>query len=152
MDYSLVVISLLVSCLNAYAFTDREMVIIEEADKFFNISNKEKPRMIDNDTLRERLQKGDLKLFILDVRSEKDYLDKRIDVPKEIPMMNISQNNLFKESNLHKLPLDKDIVIVCYTDGLANKIIPFLNIVGYRAMVLTGGIERWTIQGLPSEK
>ncbi len=137
---------------NAHAFSGRERIIIEEADKFFNISPREKPRGIENTALQDRLEKKDPKVFILDVRAGKDYQEKRIDGAGGAGMVNIPFKDVFKEANLKRLPRDKEIMVLCYTGGISNQMVSLLEILGYRALAVKGGIEEWDLQGLPLKK
>jgi rhodanese-related sulfurtransferase len=142
---------LTITCLvgvDASAFSGTEIIIMESAGNFFIVPPKEKPLTINNSSLHEKILKKDPGLFILDVRSEKDYNVKKINTHNAIPMENISPRVLFKESSLTKLPVDKDIVIVCYTDRLSNRILPLLHMLGYRAQVLIDGFEGWEEEGL----
>jgi len=134
---------------DASAFSDADTLIMEGANKFFAVSPKEKPVTISIAALHERLSKNDSQLFILDVRSEKDYETKKIVANDAVPMENISPKLLFQKSTLARIPIGKDIVLVCYTDRLSNRILPLLNMLGYRALVLIGGFESWEEEGLP---
>lgn len=138
-----------VAGVDASAFSDADTLIMEGATKFFAVSPKENPVTISIPTLHERLSKYDSRLFILDVRSEKDYNTKQIPTYDAVPMENISPKVLFQKTTLAKLPMGKDIVLVCYTDRLSNRILPLLNMLGYRALVLVGGFESWEEEGLP---
>src|SRR3990172_8954854 len=87
--------------------------------------------------VKKKMDAGE-QLFIMDIRSHKDY------VIGHIPgAVNIEFANVAKPENLVKLPADVQIVVVCYTSQTGNQATALLNILGYDAWALRFGMMGW---------
>ena len=88
-------------------------------------------RLTDNDTTNDP--------FVLSIRKAEDY--EKGHIPGAI---NIGITSLFTEENLAKLPIGKQIVVVCYTGHTASQATALLNAIGYNATALKWGMCSWT--------
>ncbi len=77
--------------------------------------------------------------FILSIRSSTQY-----EIGHIPGAINIGFSSLFEEENLEKLPIDKQIVVVCYTGHTASQATALLNINGYNATALKWGMSSWS--------
>lgn len=78
--------------------------------------------------------------FILDVRSNADYIKGHISGAINIPWLQVA-----KTENLSKLPKDRKIVVYCYTGHTGSQTTALLNILGYDAINLKFGMTSWTL-------
>jgi len=103
--------------------------------------NQGKPVAITAETVYERLTDADSTNdpFILSLRKAEHYALGHI--PGAI---NIGITTLFTEENLAKLPLNKQIVVVCYTGHTASQATALLNAIGYNTTALKWGMCSWT--------
>jgi len=77
--------------------------------------------------------------FILSVRSASQY------AVGHIPgAVNIPWRSVFTEENISLLPMDRDIVVYCYTGHTASQVTSMLNVLGFDAMCLKFGLTSWT--------
>jgi rhodanese-related sulfurtransferase len=83
-------------------------------------------------------------IFILDVRRPEDYRKGHIR-----GSTNIFWLDLMKPENLKKIPMDKEIVIVCYVGHTASQILVLLKLLGYNAKVLKFGMGQSPGMGVP---
>lgn len=93
--------------------------------------------------LKQLVDSNDPDIYILDIRDAKDYALGHIKGAHNIP---------FKEmgKSLEQLPLDKTIIVHCYTGQTAGQTVAALNIAGYKARSLNGGMNNgWAKQGYP---
>jgi rhodanese-related sulfurtransferase len=88
--------------------------------------------------VKKKMDAGE-QLFIMDIRSHKDY------VIGHIPgAVNIEFANVAKPENLVKLPTEGvQIVVVCYTSQTGNQATAILNVLGYDAWALRFGMMGW---------
>ncbi len=77
--------------------------------------------------------------FILSVRSEEQYAKGHIPGAANIPWTKV-----FTEENISKLPMNKDIIVYCYTGHTASQVTAMLNVMGYDALCLKWGMCSWT--------
>jgi rhodanese-related sulfurtransferase len=54
-----------------------------------------------------------------------------------------------KPDNLKKLPIDKEIIIVCYVGHTASQVLVLLKLLGYNAKVLKYGMGTSPTIGVP---
>jgi len=78
--------------------------------------------------------------LVLSVRGHADYLAGHIPGAVNIPYREVA-----RDTNLAKLPTDKQIVVVCYTGHTASQITMLLNQLGYDAVALKYGMTSWTV-------
>ncbi|WP_051173158.1 rhodanese-like domain-containing protein [Thermodesulfobacterium hveragerdense] len=118
-----------------------DVELAKKFDSFFSKLTPEviakKPCMISVKNLFEMIEKKE-PFVVLDIRTPQEKNFVRVSIPNtiEIPM-----HELFKEENLKNLPKDKLIVVVCHTGARAIAASLPLNMLGYKAIVLDGGIS-----------
>jgi len=108
------------------------------ADAYFSGGTKN----IKADALYDNLNDGDTSNdpFILSVRSAEDF--EKGHIPGAI---NIAPGELFIQTNLQRLPPDKQIVVYCYTGQTASQVTSALRLLGYDAYNLKFGMQAWTM-------
>ncbi|QER41405.1 rhodanese-like domain-containing protein [Thermodesulfobacterium sp. TA1] len=115
--------------------------LAKKFDAFFSNLTPEviakKPCMISVKDLFIMLEKKE-PFVVLDIRTPQEKQIIKVSLPNtiEIPM-----HELFKEENLKKLPKDRIIVVICHTGTRAVAASLPLNILGYKTLVLDGGIS-----------
>jgi len=95
---------------------------------------KYKNYKISEDGLKEMVDSEDDSIYILSVRSEKDYLNGHIKGASNIPW------GKGMEQQFSTLPMDKTIVVYCYTGQTAGQTVAGLRLLGYDAVSLNGGM------------
>ncbi len=93
-------------------------------------------------TLYENLNDGDTSNdpYIVSVRSQEDYEKGHISGAHWV-----NAKEFFKQENLDLLPMDKQIVVYCYTGQTASQIVSVLNMMGYDAANLLFGFGSWAM-------
>jgi rhodanese-related sulfurtransferase len=111
--------------------------VLGAADAYFS----EGPRTINAADLFENLNDGDPDNdpTIISLHSAEDYAKGH--VPGAV---NMSVKELFTARNLATIPLDKDVVLICYTGQTAGQATAALNMLGYDAYSLLHGMSSWT--------
>ncbi len=84
--------------------------------------------------LKQLIDDDDQHIFILDIRSREDYLTGHIKGASNIPFREVG-------NNLDKLPQDKTIIVYCYTGQTGGQTAAALNIAGFKARSLNGGMN-----------
>ncbi|MDD4239110.1 MAG: rhodanese-like domain-containing protein [Desulfotomaculaceae bacterium] len=85
-------------------------------------------------------------IYILDIRDAKDYAQGHIKGAKNIPFKEVGEN-------LNQLPQDKTIIVYCYTGQTGGQTTAALNIAGFKARSLNGGMNNgWLKSGYPVVK
>jgi rhodanese-related sulfurtransferase len=93
--------------------------------------------------LKKLVDAKDTSIFILDIRAEADYDKGHIEGAINIPFKKVG-------SNLDKLPQDKKIIVYCYTGQTGGQTTALLNIAGFEARSLNGGMNNgWAKAGFP---
>jgi rhodanese-related sulfurtransferase len=110
-------------------------------EAIYSSLNPMNPVAITAESLYDRLTDNDTTNypFVLSIRKAEDYETGHI--PGAI---NIGITSLFTEENLAKLPIDRQIVVVCYTGHTASQATALLNALGYNATALKWGMCSWT--------
>lgn len=75
-------------------------------------------------------------IWILDVRSEKAYLNGHIPTAKSFPVATVM-------GRLNEIPKDQYLIIYCTVGGNANIVSKNLKKAGYKRYMNWGGISRW---------
>jgi rhodanese-related sulfurtransferase len=125
---------------------ESEFEVLDDAAKEMmaaNVFDKEYPfNHIFAEVLYERLQDPAQKdnLFLLDIRSAENYSD----IGHIEGAVNISWRELGNPENLDQLPTDKLIVVIGDTSMSAGQVTPILQMLGYDAATLRGGLVSWT--------
>jgi rhodanese-related sulfurtransferase len=93
--------------------------------------------------LKKLVDAKDTGIFILDIRAEADYDKGHIEGAVNIPFKEVGRN-------LDKLPQDKKIIVYCYTGQTGGQTTALLNIAGFEARSLNGGMNNgWAKAGFP---
>ncbi len=101
-------------------------------DDLYKIPEAELKALIDQD---------DPDIFILDIRGAADYAAGHIKGAVNIPFAEIGRN-------LNKLPADRMIIVYCYTGQTGGQTTAALNLAGYQARSLNGGMNNgWLKMG-----
>lgn len=77
--------------------------------------------------------------FIMDIRAAADYAKGHIKGAVNVPFAQV-----FKAENLAKYPMDKQIVVYCYTGHTCSMTSFYLNVLGYNAISQKWGIMGWS--------
>lgn len=111
---------------------------------------KYKAYKVSEDDLKAMVDSKDNSIYILSVRSAKDYAIGHIDGASNIPFA-VGMANEFAS-----LPKDKTIVVYCYTGQTAGQATAALRLMGYDAVSLNGGMGKvdnapmgWSNKGFP---
>ncbi|MDN5345327.1 MAG: hypothetical protein PWQ18_1441 [Clostridia bacterium] len=96
--------------------------------------------------LKKLVDAGDQSIYILDIREAKDYAAGHIAGAHNIPFKEVGRN-------LDQLPRDKTIIVYCYTGQTGGQTTAALNIAGFKARSLNGGMNNgWLKAGYPVVK
>ncbi|QGP91313.1 Thiosulfate sulfurtransferase GlpE [Neomoorella glycerini] len=96
--------------------------------------------------LKKLVDAGDQSIYILDIREAKDFAAGHIAGAHNIPFKEVGRN-------LDKLPRDKTIIVYCYTGQTGGQTTAALNIAGFKARSLNGGMNNgWMKAGYPVVK
>ncbi|MDW3095758.1 MAG: metalloregulator ArsR/SmtB family transcription factor [Gammaproteobacteria bacterium] len=109
------------------------------------LKTKDQLEPISRDELLKRVNSGEV--TVIDVRPEVEYESGHLPRAINIPMVNI-------ESELDKLPQDKEVVAYCRGPYclLAFEAIELLRSQGFNARRLEDGFPEWKLRGLPVEQ
>lgn len=80
--------------------------------------------------------------FLLDIRGFEDYAAGHVPGSINIPFLSV-----FANESLEKLPVDEQIVVICYTGHTASQATALLNAAGFDAIALKWGFEGWSNDG-----
>ena len=126
---------------------DTVEIIRSAADRYLSTA-PQNLRVLAPDWLMEKIKSGSTDdIFIIDVRGETDYAEGHVPGATNIPFKTVA-----KPDNLSKLPKTKQIVVVCKSGQTASMINAILNMLGYNAVTLKGGMHGWTAANGPVEK
>ena len=82
-------------------------------------------------------------IYLLDVRTPQEYMEKRIDGATLIP---ISQF----QARVKEVPRDKQVLVYCAVGSRSAKVADYLSQLGYQNVHnLIGGIWSWELRGYP---
>lgn len=109
-----------------------EEAVIKYFERLPDDSNR-----IKAEELKAFIQLNKEKLYILDIRDEKDYTQSHIDGAVNVPFKEVG-------NAIHSLPKDKLIVVYCYTGQNGGQVVSLLNLAGYQAKSLSGGWSGWS--------
>lgn len=100
--------------------------------------------------LKAKIDAKDDSIYILSVRQAKDFEAGHIEGASNIPYAKGMANGF------NVLPMDKTIVVYCYTGQTAGQVTAALRVMGYDAVSLNGGMGKevnapqgWLNQGMP---
>ncbi len=108
-----------------------EEVVVKYFDRLPDDSNR-----IKAEELKTFIQLNKEKLYILDIRDEKDYNQSHVDGAVNVPFKKIG-------NVVRSLPKDKLIIVYCYSGQNGGQVVSLLNLAGYQAKSLSGGWSGW---------
>lgn len=101
---------------------------------------------MDTRSLQSLLHAAPESVFLLDVRTPREFAAGRISGSVLIPMNQVP-------SRLAEIPKDKRVVVVCASGARSAAVADYLQRNGYPdAVNYSGGVFDWTRQGLPVER
>lgn len=93
--------------------------------------------------LKHLVESNSSDIYLLDIRDPKDFIQGHIFGAHNIPFKKVGQY-------LGKLPHDKTIIVYCYTGQTGGQTTAVLNIAGFKARSLNGGMNNgWLHAGYP---
>ncbi len=126
---------------------DTVEIIRTAADRYLSTA-PQNLRVLAPDWLMEKIKSGSTDdIFVIDVRGPELYAEGHVPGATNIPFKTVA-----KTENLSKLPKTKQIVVVCKSGQTASMINAILNMLGYNAVTLKGGMKGWTEAKGPIEK
>lgn len=90
---------------------------------------------INDDELKERIDANDDSILIISIRSPEDYAQGHIKGAVNIPFKQVHEY-------LDKLPVDKELIVYCYSGQTAGQTVAILNMYGYNARSLNLGFDK----------
>ncbi len=95
--------------------------------------------------LKRRLDQGTVG-FLFDMRNPDEFDSWRIEGRTPVETINIPQVDFVGEEDkyLHRLPRDKEMVVVCAHGGASKYTAELLQEKGFRAVGLAGGMDAWS--------
>lgn len=84
--------------------------------------------------LKQLVDLNNKDIYILDIRESKDFAKGHISGAHNIPFKKVGES-------LDKLPKDKTIIVYCYTGQTGGQTTAALNIAGFKARSLNGGMN-----------
>jgi rhodanese-related sulfurtransferase len=127
---SLLITLLLVAVLTFTAAA--QSVYVGQAGKEGNVLKK----YIETTELKKLVEHPVDSIWIIDVRSEKAYLNGHIPTAKSFPAGNIA-------NRINEIPQDRYLIIYCTVGGNAQIVSKKLKKAGYTRYINWGGISRW---------
>jgi len=93
-----------------------------------------------------KLDRGEIS-FILDMRREDEFASWRIEGSKPVETLNIPQLDFVGEEEqfLSRLPKDREIILVCAHGGASKYEAEQLQLKGFMARGLAGGMDAWSV-------
>jgi rhodanese-related sulfurtransferase len=126
----------------AGASTDNSQVLEQAVFSYYERMPNDIYKIPEAD-LKELVDSNNQDIYILDIRDAKDYAQGHIKGARNIPFKEVGKN-------LDKLPKDKTIIVYCYTGQTGGQTTAALNIAGFKARSLNGGMNNgWAKSGYP---
>lgn len=97
------------------------------------------PSEVTIDQLADALKEN---AFVLDVRREEEYAEKRVPGVVHIPMDQLNER-------IEEIPSDQKIWVICAVGGRSLKVAEALENAGYEAVSVAGGTNQWAESGRP---
>lgn len=119
-----------------------DQVLMQAAAEYFE-RLPEHVNKIKEPELKQMIDSGDQSIYILDIRDQKDFEAGHIQGAHNIPFREVGKH-------LDELPADKTLVVYCYTGQTGGQTVAALNIAGFKARSLNGGMNNgWMAQNYP---
>ncbi|MWB97487.1 rhodanese-like domain-containing protein [Agromyces seonyuensis] len=80
--------------------------------------------------------------YILDVREPSEWAERHVEGAHHIPLGELV-------ARFSELPVDETVYVMCLVGGRSAQATQFLEVQGYEAVNMSGGIDAWQGQGLP---
>lgn len=124
-----------------------EEALQEAGMGYFSALNAENRNLMNASSLHELISKDPDGVYILDIRRKEDFDKGHIKGANHCWWFDVGKN-------IDMLPTDKQIVVCCYTGQSAGQVIGVLQMMGYDAIALLGGMNNgWYAENnLPIEK
>jgi len=119
--------------------------ITQAADSFLKSVPQNKLWLISVAELKALIEEKGDSLFILDVRPDFMYKNGHIPGSVNVPLPTLIDN-------LNQIPKDKTIAVVCSLDTNSAFAVSVLQMLGYEAWIVEGGVPGWVKTGSPLEK
>jgi rhodanese-related sulfurtransferase len=116
------------------------------ADEVLSAQTSKSFRFVDPEPLYLALSSDTGAYFILDLRPAATYATGHIDADFDL---NIAIFDVAHPENLDLLPTDIPIVVICGSGQSASFVTGILQMLGYDAYSLAGGMTAWTAAGYP---
>ncbi len=121
--------------------SSKEDIILTATERYLTSG---KSPTISAEDIYKAITTGDNNYFLVSLQKPEDYAKGHVK-----GAINIPYSQLVKENQLRKLPLDKKIVLICYTGHTASYSTMFLNQLGYDAYALKFGQMGWSSNTAP---
>lgn len=96
--------------------------------------------------LKQLVDTKDPSIYMIDIRDNKDFIAGHIQGAHNIPFREVGRK-------LDELPQDKTLIVYCYTGQTAGQTVAVLNMAGFKARALNGGMNNgWQAQDYPTVK
>ncbi|BER91882.1 rhodanese-like domain-containing protein [Thermatribacter velox] len=119
--------------------------ITQAADSFLKSVPQNKLWLISVAELKALIEEKGDSLFILDVRPDFMYKNGHIPGSVNVPLPTLIDN-------LNQIPKDKTVAVVCSLDTNSAFAVSVLQMLGYEAWIVEGGVPGWVKTGSPLEK
>jgi len=119
--------------------------ITQAADSFLKSVPQNKLWLISVAELKTLIEEKGDSLFILDVRPDFMYKNGHIPGSVNVPLPTLVDN-------LNQIPKDKTVAVVCSLDTNSAFAVSVLQMLGYEAWIVEGGVPGWVKTGSPLEK
>ncbi|MFZ5597537.1 MAG: rhodanese-like domain-containing protein [Bacillota bacterium] len=94
--------------------------------------------------LKQLVDNNDQSIYLIDIRDAKDFSAGHIQGAHNIPFREVGRN-------MNSLPKDKTLIVYCHTGQTAGQTVAALNIAGFKARSLNGGMNNgWKAQQYPT--
>lgn len=131
---TLMIVLVMVFALVGCGATDVASSAVADGAEGYFANYPEDKNLINEKAFVEKLQAGE-ELFILDIRSTKDFEESHPRGAVNIPWKEVGVN-------LDKLPADQTIYILCYSGQTAGQTVSLLNVAGFDAKSVRFGMVR----------
>jgi rhodanese-related sulfurtransferase len=119
--------------------------VVEEADAFVKSVPENNMFLISADKIAEMIDSGKKDLAVVDIRPPKSYEAGHIKGSMNVPLVTLAEK-------LNSIPKDKKIAVVCTMDTNSAFAVAVLQMNGYDAWIVEGGIPGWKKSGHPLVK
>ena len=119
--------------------------VMEKGDDFVKTVPENMMFLMPTEKLAEMIDAGKMHFMVLDVRPPKSYAEGHIKGSMNIPLTMLIEK-------MNSIPKDKRVAVVCTIDTNSAFAVAVLQMNGYNAWIVEGGIPGWENAGLPLVK